>query len=103
MKKIQTSRSEGLAMISSWKSSGKTSRQYCEEQNITYHRLQYWHGVYKRQQGGDASRVGQTKFIPITVNAEDSSKPVLEIRTPSGYSIRIFDAVSLSELIPLLK
>jgi len=103
MKKIQTSRSEGLAMISSWKSSGKTSREFCEEQNISYHRLQYWHGVYKRNQAGNVSRIGQSKFIPISIKTEDSSMPGLEIRTPSGYSIRVFDSVSLAELIPMLK
>ena len=103
MKKEQTSRSSGLAMISSWKSSGKTSREFCEEQNITYHRLQYWHGVYKREQAGGGARVGQPKFIPITLKAEDSSRPRLEIRTPSGYSVSVFEAVSLAELIPMLK
>ena len=103
MKKAQTSRSEGLAMISSWKSSGKSSREFCEEQNITYHRLQYWHGVYKREQGGGLSDVSKQKFVPITIKSEDLGKVRLEIRTPSGYSVRLFEGLSLAELIPLLK
>lgn len=103
MKKEQTSRSEGLAMISSWKSSGKTSKEFCEEQNITYHRLQYWHSVYKRQQTGGVSNQDQKKFIPITIKGENSARPRLEIQTPSGYSVRVFETVSLSELILILK
>lgn len=103
MKKEQTIRADGLAMISSWKSSGKSSREFCEEQNITYHRLQYWHGVYKRELAGGVARAGQPKFIPITIKAEDSMRPRLEIRTPSGYSVRVFEALSLAELIPMLK
>ncbi|MDZ4709354.1 MAG: hypothetical protein SH818_13230 [Saprospiraceae bacterium] len=103
MNKLQTTREEGLAIIASWKSSGKTSREFCEEQNIAYHRLQYWHGVYKREQGGSKFKTTTAKFIPIILKSEDSGIPGLEIHTPTGYSVKVFQTVNLTELISFLK
>jgi len=103
MKKSQTTREDGLAMVSLWKSSGKSIREFCEEQNTTYHRLHYWHGVYKRAQGGERPKPDKNKFIPITLKSGDPTIPSLEIRTPAGYSIIVFQSVNLTELISLLK
>lgn len=103
MKKSPTTREDGMAMISLWKSSGKSIREFCEEQNIAYHRLHYWHGVYKRDQAGEGPKTGRTKFIPITLKSGDPTMPRIEILTPAGYSIKVFQTMNLTELISLLK
>lgn len=98
MKNNQTTREEGLELIAAWKSSGKTSREFCEEREISYHRLQYWHGVYKKVNGQEVVRKAEKAFIPVEVDGEVAS-PVVEILTPGGYRIKWYGAVRLSEVI----
>ena len=102
MKKSQTTREDGLAMIASWKSSGKSCREFCSEQNISYHRLQYWHGVYNRIKSSEAYK-GQNRFIPISVQTENMISPGIEIHTPGGYSIKLYQSVDLKTLISILR
>lgn len=91
-------RQEGLELISAWKSSGKSSREFCEERDITYHRLQYWHGVYKKVNGQELGQKAEKRFIPIEVGGEGCN-PIVEIHTPGGYRIRWYGAVRLTEVI----
>lgn len=102
MKKAQTSREEGLAMIANWKSSGKSCREFCSEQSITYHRLQYWHGVYNLIKSGERQK-GPNKFIPISVHTKNMTSPGIEIHTPGGYSIKFYQLVDLKTLISILR
>lgn len=101
MKKVQTSKAEGLAMIDKWKSSGKSSREFCEEQNLTYHRLQYWHGVYNRVKISENQK-GENKFIPISIQRGNVTSPGIEINTPGGYTIKLYNPVDLKSLLSIL-
>ncbi len=102
MKKAQTSREEGMAMISNWKTSGKSYQEFCLEQSIPYHRLRYWHGVYNRIKSGEGKK-GHNKFIPISVLARHIASPGIEIQTPGGYSIKLYQSVDLKALISILR
>jgi hypothetical protein len=95
MQKAQLTKEEGQALILSWKASGKSIPEYCKENLIPAHRINYW----KKQFGETSSRsVGGNRFLPIELRAK-SNTPQYEIQTPAGYIIRIYTDDQLSELI----
>jgi len=98
MKKDQMTRPEGLELISAWKLSRKTSREFCDERDIPYHRLLYWHKVYKKVNGEELGQKLEKGFTPIEVDNEVGN-PMVEIYTPGGYRIRWYGAVRLTEVI----
>lgn len=103
MAKIQITRATGLNLISAWKSSGKSRKEYCEEENIPYHRLTYWERVFNKEQSHSNRPPKGNKFIPIKINEGNLHQSGIEIKTPSGYSIKLFETISLNALIQVLK
>ncbi len=86
MKKAQTSREQGMAMISNWKISGMNCREFCSEQSIPYHRLQYWLGVYNRIESGEGKK-GHNKFIPVSILTGILHRLVLKYKHPVGIPL----------------
>ena len=103
MTKIQLSRASGLNLISTWKSSGKSRKEYSQEHNIPYHRLNYWERVFNKEQRHSNKPPNKNKFIPIEVKEGNIHQAGIEIKTPNGYSIKMFGAISLKALIQVLK
>lgn len=99
MIKTQLSRAEGIALVEGWKLSGKTIRAYCEEKGLPTHRLNYWKGIREKTESPIASR---NKFVPIQINETPGNAPV-EIQTPTGYYIKFFQPISVTEICLLVK
>lgn len=103
MAKIQLTRAVGLNLISTWKASGKSRKEYCQEQSIPYHRLNYWERVFNKEQRHSSRPNSKNKFIPIEVKEGSIHQAGIEIKTPSGYSVKLFEPISLKVLIQVLK
>lgn len=103
MAKIQLTRAAGINLISTWKASGKSRKEYCQEQNIPYHRLNYWERVFNEEQRRSIRPNSKNKFIPIEVKEGNIHQAGIEIKTPGGYSIKLFETISLKSLIQVLK
>jgi hypothetical protein len=71
--------------IQSWKDSGKTQKQYCSLNNITYSRFYYW--LRKVREKDNSIMNG---FIPIRVNgSEPRLMTDIEIKYPNGVCISV--------------
>ena len=103
MAKIQLTRASGLNLIYSYKSRGKSRKEYCQEQNIPYHRLNYWGRVFNKEQRHSNRPPKGNKFIPIKIQEGNIHQSGIEIKTPGGYSIKLFETISLKVLIQVLK
>jgi transposase-like protein len=95
MQKAQLTKEEGQALVLNWKASGKSISEYCKENSIPAHRINYW----KKQFGERSSMsVEGNRFLPIELK-DKSNTLQYEIQTPAGYIIRIYTHAQLSELI----
>jgi hypothetical protein len=90
-----------LAMIESWKQSGLSQKQYCEQNNIPYYVFHYWYKRYKDmrtpQKDGD--------FVPLNVKPSLSihtSSAGIELLLPDGKRILFHQAVHSDYLKALI-
>ena len=95
MQKVQLSREQGLALIQKWKASGQSIKEFCNEQSIPAHRLNYW----KKKCSEVSTRVeGASKFLAIDLQTTTGS-PQYEIQTPGGYLVKVYMNIGISELM----
>jgi len=40
-------REQNFAMITTWQQSGLTQKEYCEQNQVTYHHFHYWYRRYR--------------------------------------------------------
>lgn len=99
----QLSRASGLSLISCWKLSGKSRKEYCQEQNIPYHRLNYWAKIFNKEEERTGRLSNKRKFIAIEVKEEKIHEAGIEIKTPGGYTIKLFETVSLKAILDTIK
>lgn len=82
-----------LLMVSEWKASGKSKKQYCEENGLNYAKFQYWINRSKDES------VSLGSFIPLE---EPSQRPQVEIIYPNGVCVKVeADLGLVSQLIRL--
>ncbi|WP_027867333.1 IS66 family insertion sequence element accessory protein TnpA [Massilia alkalitolerans] len=84
--------------VAQWRSSGLTAEAYASEHDIGLERLMYWARRVKRASGG-----GQ--LLPVRVAVPAAASP-LELRSPSGWSMRMdagVDSVWLARLLQELR
>ena len=70
MESKQQIRDQHFAMITLWKQSGQTQKQFCLQNNITYHVFHYWYKVYRDQQSAGGSFVTLNLAAPHRANVE---------------------------------
>lgn len=82
-----------FAMIASWKQSGLSQKQYCEQNNIRYYVFHYW---YKRYRDGTTTAMSKD-FVPLNVQPSPSLHPGgahIELLLADGKRILFHQAVS---------
>lgn len=94
MQKPQISQTEGQALVERWKTSGQSISDYCREHSIPTHRINYWK---KRVETLEGNKAEGNKFLPIELQ-NNSDQVRYEIQTPKGYVIKLYTAISLSDI-----
>ena len=89
-----------FAMIVSWKESGLSQKQYCEQNNIRYYVFHYWYKRYRDQQ----APVKDGGFVALDVKASSSnaSCAAIELLLGDGKRILFHSAVSSDFLKALI-
>lgn len=79
-------------MIASWKQSGLSQKDYCEQNQIRYHVFHYWYKRYRDKGSGSS----EASFIPLIVKAplSDTSCWNIEVIFADGKRILFHQAVS---------
>lgn len=71
--------------IQSWHQSAQSQKEYCQENNLAYHKFIYWLNKFRRKH----NPIEQT-FIPVQMDPPvDSSGTELEIAFPNGVRLRV--------------
>jgi hypothetical protein len=84
--------------VAQWRSSGLTAETYAREHDIGLERLMYWARRVKRAADG-------MQLLPVRVTVPAAASP-LELRSPSGWSMRMdagVDPVWLARLLQELR
>ena len=87
------SREEKERLLAQWKESGKTRKQFCEEQGINYGTFATW--------PRETTQVKTAAFKEIKLDRTDNI-PFAHIYFPNGIRIELFQSVS-SEYLRSLK
>lgn len=71
MESRQQIREHHLSMIAAWRQSGQSQKQFCLQNNISYHVFHYWYKVYRSEQAvADGSFVTVKVSPPVQANVE---------------------------------
>jgi hypothetical protein len=81
--------------VAHWRSSGLSAEAYAHEHDIGLERLKYW---ARRVERG----VVRPRMLPVRVSTVAASSP-LELRSPSGWSLRVDGGVDAAWLAQLLQ
>lgn len=81
--------------VAHWRSSGLSAEAYAREHDIGLERLKYW---ARRVQRG----VARPHMLPVRVSTVAAASP-LELRGPSGWSLRLDGGVDAAWLATLLQ
>jgi hypothetical protein len=90
-----------FAMIASWKQSGLSQKQYCEQNNIRYYVFHYWYKRYRDQQPVKKG----SPFVALDVKASasfDTGSAAIELLLGDGKRILFHSAVSSDYLKALI-
>jgi len=81
--------------VAHWRGSGLPADVYAREHDIGLERLKYWARRVERN-------VARPSMLPVRVGAVAGSNP-LELRSPSGWSLRVDSGVDAAWLAKLLQ
>lgn len=84
--------------VAHWRSTGLSAEVYCRDHDIGVERLKYWSRRIERA-------AGSPQLLPVRISASISAA-ALELRSPSGWSMRMdagVDAAWLSKLLQGLR
>ena len=90
-----------FAMIASWKQSGLSQKQYCEQNNIRYYVFHYWYKRYRDQQ----TPLKDAGFVALNVKASarfNGGGAGIELLLADGKRILFHTAVSSDYLKALI-
>lgn len=81
-------------MIASWKQSGLSQKDYCEQNQIRYHVFHYWYKCYRDEQS--VSKEVEPAFVPLNIkpSLSDAACTNIEVILPDGKRILFHQAVS---------
>lgn len=94
-------REQMFSMITSWKQSGLSQKDYCEQHNITYHVFHYWYKCYRNVQ----SSAKNEGFIPLKIrpfNSVNDPCPQVELLLADGRRVIFHHPVSSDYLKALI-
>lgn len=84
----QTSKTESMyELVQQWQQSGKTQKQFSEENHIRLHTFIYWVQKYRQSNTPDQG------FASLTISQENGvvpSTPKVEIELTGGIVVRIY-------------
>jgi hypothetical protein len=83
-----------FTMIASWKHSGLSQKDYCQQNRIRYYVFHYWYKRYRDQQS--VSKEAEPAFVPLTVkpSLSDATCASVEIVFADGKRILFHQPVS---------
>lgn len=92
-------RAQGMALVASFYKSGLKQKDYCLQNNIAYHILQYWKPIYHKL---SMTKPEVAKFVPLTVATKvakcmDDMSPI-KILLSSGFTVEVKAGVDASML-----
>lgn len=91
-----------LELVASWKDSGISQKEYCEQHHIRYHVFHYWYRRYREHQ----TPSDNARFVPLTLQhtSEYQSGPgAIELLLPDGKRLRFHQPVSADYLKTLIQ
>lgn len=99
-------REQKFAMVSQWRESGLTQKQFIEQKNVSMNNFQYWLRRY-RKRNEPACRQGRKrsgKFIKLPMPEKNSSPGTIfsEVIFASGSRIKFYQAIEISQLRQLV-
>ena len=109
MKKNQKYSQEEMYMaIELWKESGKSQKNYCIENNLSFNTFKYWQKKYKTDRQN--KKPGTSKpFIPvhvpqaITTNQEETANGIISISYPNGVVVNCSASIGIEQMKALIK
>lgn len=87
-------------IIADWQASDINRRQYCDQHNLVYHQFLYWCRKIQGEQYDES--IDQPTFMHCTLKStESAAEPTeptqnsfIEIATPNGYALKVYDVTS---------
>lgn len=92
---ILSKQSQMISMVELWKQSGKTKKDFAEENGLSYHSLKYWIFKLYHQDRIRTSEHRNQDFSFIELNQEEfkpesSRTPQIELTLPNGIQLKIY-------------
>ncbi len=78
-------------IITQWKQSGLSQKQYCKQHAIPYSVFRYWHKHYRNRNNTSDTPAGS--FVQLQMN-EQAHQPFMEVLGAGGSRIIFYQAVS---------
>ena len=75
-------RAQFLAMIKQWQQSGLSQKVFCADNNIAYHVVHYWYGVYKSEQKSTGT------FLPVSITGPAVHEQIT-LKGDSGIELQL--------------
>ena len=94
MEKIKSIPTDKQAMIDKWRSGGKKINQYCLEENIGYHKMNYWMRKEKYLSSGGDKKFIKVKLKAPTIGYENKTELILS----NGNRIIFHGHVNMDDL-----
>jgi hypothetical protein len=96
---IHYSAEERKALISQWRTSGKTKKEFCDYRGI---KIQTFYSWFKPERIKAIEKPASEAFVPIEVKSSLTPEVFAELSTPSGARISFFQPVSSDYLKKLI-
>jgi len=95
----QNRESEIKIHISEWKQSGKSMKQYCRDNNISFDSFYYWYRKFSK-----IDSCNNEDFVPLKIiNKPAIKENKIEIHYPNGVKLLLTGGNNLSYLRELIK
>ncbi len=80
------SRAEWRSMVKRWRSSGMTGNAFARKEGINVHTFAWWRSEIGREHAAPLS------LVPVRAPFAGNQEPNVEVRLPSGISLRLSDS-----------
>ena len=102
---LEEYRKQRLELISLWKTSGLSPKEFCKKHNFPSHQFYYWLKIMKEMKpSSPAPAAGNFVSVKLPkVEQQAKAVPVLELVCPNGIQLKFYSPVNFSELRSLIK
>ncbi len=97
-------RQQRLELMSLWKPSGLTPKEFCKKHNFPSHQFYYWLKIIKAKKETLPS-IAAGNFVsvkPPKIEQQSTTAPILELVCPNGIQLKFYSPVNFSELRSLI-